>query len=191
MSDRQFTLFELTVQEPTIQLGPQSLGGGRLGRRLGLTDDADAADSATDSTETDGRDATATEAEAEDAEDGGSGRGLLGKLLRLAFLAAAAAVARRLLDGDGEGYDLDNVTDLGVVTGEDDASRDADASDLDDGVDIEVTGGEADGGSLTTKAAVLGLVVFLALALGLVAGRLLGDDELEELEALDDVAAEP
>lgn len=188
MSDRQFTLFELTVQEPTIQLGPRSLGSGSLGRRLGLTDDADAADSAPDSTETGGRDATETEADA--ADDDGSGRGLLGKALRLALLAAAAAAARRLLGDDGEGYDLDNVTDLGIVTGEDDVSRDADASDLDDGVDIEVTDDEADGGSLPTKAAVIGLVVVLAL--GLVASRLLGDDdELEELEALDDVTAEP
>lgn len=193
MSDRQFTLFELTIHEPTVQLGPRSLGGlGDLRSRLGGADDESDGDGsgdaseATDATAADAADSEVTESADDGDGSGDSGGSLLGKLVRLGLLAGVAVAAKKLMDDDEEGYGMDNVTDLGVV-----ADRDSESgSDDDDAVPIEVTGGESDDQGRSRTAAVLGLVVLVAAAVA--AKRLLGGgDELAELEELDEVAAEP
>lgn len=192
MSDRQFTLFELTIHEPTVQLGPRSLGGlGDLRSRLGGAEEESDADGsgdaseATDATAADAADSEVTESAADGDGSGDSGRSLLGKLVRLGLLAGVAVAAKKLMDDDEEGYDMDNVTDLGVV-----ADRASESDSDDDAVPIEVTGGESDDQGRSRTAAVLGLVVLVAAAVA--AKRLLGGgDELAELEELDEVAAEP
>lgn len=178
MTDRKFTFLELHLHESDLQFGPKGLdsllGAGETTDSSERTDDGETAESS-------------------------GGRS---KLLTLLLLAGLAFALRKLLGGD-EGApglddvtDLDNVTDLGVITGDEGAEEETTVTDEenvdvageDDAVSIDIEDAEADdGGSRLRPLVGLALVVAIAVA----ARKLLGGSEdLDDLEALDDVAPE-
>lgn len=161
MADKKFSLLELHLHDSSIQFGPSSLRTGGAGSE---PSDSDETEPALDS--------------AADAADE-SGRSGLGPLLGLGALAVAGYAVKKLFSSSDDGYEgMDNVEDLGVVSG----SR----QDEGDETDIEVTD-EEEGRSKFLP--LLGLSVLGAVLV--TAWKLLGgDDDLDALESLDDLADE-
>jgi hypothetical protein len=207
MPEKQFTLFDLTFENSEFQFGPRAFPGGSDIKSRLTAGDGDATSADDDQPAADVADIDTDDEETGDADgtDGDDGRSRLGDLFRFALIGLLAIVAQRLLaDDDEDGPQLDNVTDLGVVgrgstddesgdeSDDETAENEADADVDDDAVSIDIEDGEADessseGRSMTST--ILLLAVFVAVAV--VAKKFLGADELEALDELDDVTAEP
>lgn len=166
----EFTFLELHLHDSDVQFGPSSLDS------LPMLDDL---------AETDDESAEA----ADESESSSGGRS---KILPLLVLAGLGMALRKLAGDDDERTVLDNVTDLGVVTGgtEGDENREMTGDEEDEPVSIEVEDGGDDESGGSRLRPLVGLVLVVGLAV--VARKLLGGSEdLDELEALDDVRPEP
>lgn len=170
MPNKKFTFLELHLHESDVQFGPKGLDS------LPLTDH---------STETSDESADADDEASADSSGGRS------KLLVLLLLAGLGVALRKFAGGDEEGVALENVTDLGVVTG--DEGRETTGTDEegeDDAVSIDIEDVEESESGGSRLGLLVGLVFVVAVAV--IARKLLGGSEdLDELEALDDVRPEP
>ena len=93
MADKKFTLLELHLGDGTVQIGPATIG---------TEPDGSTEPEATDAHEPGG----------EDADGGCPGRTAAKVLLVVAVIALAAGVARKLLGGDEELEELEELADL-------------------------------------------------------------------------------
>lgn len=165
----EFTFLELHLHDSDVQFGPSSLDS------LPFLDEL-----------------TETDESAEAADESEASSGGRSKILTLLALAGLGMALRKLAGGDDGRAALDNVTDLGVVTGgaDGDEGRQTTGNEGDEPVSIEVedAGDDESGGSRLRP--LVGLVLVAALAV--VARKLLaGSEDVDELEALDDVRPEP
>lgn len=166
MSDKKFTFLELHLHESDVQFGPKGLDS------LPLTDHS-----------------TGASDESADDEASADSSGGRSKLLVLLLLAGLGVALRKFAGGDEEGVALENVTDLGVVTGDADAEPTG-TDEEDEPVSVDVENAEESESSRSRLPPLVGLVFVVAVAV--VARKLLGGSEdLDELEALDDVSPEP